>query len=52
MVASLFNLEELLKEGFQALVIQDPALNGVIFYNVIGPFSKLHSSLVIHLEAN
>ena len=37
---------------FQALVIHNPAFDGVVLYDTIGPFTKLHCSFIIYLESN
>ena len=37
---------------FQAFIIHDPAFDGVVLHNAIGPLTKLHCSLIINLESN
>ena len=37
---------------FQALYVHRPALNGVVFHDLTCPFTELHGTLVIDLEAN
>ena len=36
----------------QTLIIQDPAFDGVVLHNAVGPLTKLHCTLVIHLKAD
>ena len=37
---------------FQTLIIHDPAFDGVVLHDTIGPLAKLHCSLIIHFKAD
>ena len=37
---------------FQTLIIQDPALDGVVLHDAVGPLTKLHCTLIIHFKAD
>ena len=34
----------------QAFLVHDPALDGVVLHNAVGPFAELHGALVVDLQ--